>query len=478
MLLEDFQPDQDSARSLAFQGLADAQRGAPEHAMLRVQFANRGGILNPVVEHVGDLTHRMAQYPDSHIMQRDRGYELVKDKVEKTLRWMTAPYGFEREMEGNIRNNVHCGVEDGKITPEEEPSAQLRFRAKLDAALAKYADEHAKLTVYNIVQWHARQAAVMLGRKQWAKAVGHLQALQGYLADEQTWAASASQFDPHYERNSLIEGHHHYPEPSYDTPFAPLHPNDSITLYHGFRSHSDAVQAARTGLSGAEKADRVYSYEYDNNPKGLFVTLSPQVAKNFGRTVMQFVTKVSELDLPVWPSGQYTVQGGMAEYFGRGPEGRRKRRDAQRREREKQFDWAGPAVADSHDPAMALRLFCSGEYQALYVGHLNPADIICFLVDEGGGWTKRSVEEIAQDHLDSKKEKIFSPNEPFDAEKMLAGIRQYAGREDIEDSMEWMKSLIKKAPVGRRVAAFDELLGRWLWPKQKPAAALWLKNYK
>ena len=42
----------------SFMAVADMQRGAPEHAMLRVQRTMGGGVLSVVVEHVGDLTHR------------------------------------------------------------------------------------------------------------------------------------------------------------------------------------------------------------------------------------------------------------------------------------------------------------------------------------------------------------------------------------------------------------------------------------
>ena len=83
----------------AFEELGDQQRGEPERAMLRVQFAMGGGVLNPVVEHVGDITHRM-----SHMVKY--GTVLGREKIIKTYDWLATRYGFEREFEENLRNNA------------------------------------------------------------------------------------------------------------------------------------------------------------------------------------------------------------------------------------------------------------------------------------------------------------------------------------------------------------------------------------
>jgi len=74
---------------------------------------------------------------------------------------------------------------------------------------------------------------------------------------------------------------------------------------------SDSVKAATQGVSGQARADRRYSYEADNNPQGLFVTLSVDVAKEFTfrGAIMEFTTSVDNLEPAVWPSGGYTVQG-------------------------------------------------------------------------------------------------------------------------------------------------------------------------
>lgn len=158
----------------AFVRLGDSQRGAPEHAMLKVQEIMGGGVLNPVVEHVGDLTHRM-----THMLEwgtANTGYEIVKDKVHKCLRWLTHGYGFTREMEANIQNNAAYR----KVDP-------IALELKINAALKAYANEHRKLKVYNKAQWLAREAAICLGERRFNASVSCLESLQTMLKSEEIW---------------------------------------------------------------------------------------------------------------------------------------------------------------------------------------------------------------------------------------------------------------------------------------------------
>ena len=61
-----------------------------------------------------------------------------------------------------------------------------------------------------------------------------------------------------------------------------LKTNDVIRVFHGFRDLEDAIAACRYGISGKSRVGRVYSYEADNNPQGLFVTTGPKKASEFG----------------------------------------------------------------------------------------------------------------------------------------------------------------------------------------------------
>lgn len=178
----------------AFKALGDAQRGAPEQAMLNVQHAMGGGVLNPVVEHVGDITHRM-----SHMAQY--GTAMGREKVEKTYRWLTHRYGFEREFEENLRNNAQY-----RDVPVDQ------FRADVTRLLKKYAEAHAKLPVYNRAQWLARQAAIDVGYQRWDKAADALQQLLTMAPDEDTWSQHA--FEVHRDP----AGHLQQWSPSAQTP--------------------------------------------------------------------------------------------------------------------------------------------------------------------------------------------------------------------------------------------------------------------
>ena len=142
----------------AFTAVADEQRGEPEHAMLRVQHTMKGGVLNPVVEHVGDLLHRMTEHADVPQWLED----IIEEKVNRGLRYLTAGYGFDRDFRENMKANG---------TDEE----------KLNQRLREYAEAHKKLPVYNIAHYHGREAAIALGYRDWDTSIKHLKALKGML---------------------------------------------------------------------------------------------------------------------------------------------------------------------------------------------------------------------------------------------------------------------------------------------------------
>jgi 8-oxo-dGTP pyrophosphatase MutT (NUDIX family) len=168
-------------RNKAFRELASLQRDKPESAMTRVQFGNGGGILNPAVEHIGDLTHRMSEMAEHNRF----GYETVKDKVESNLKRLkkAGGLGFELEHNENVQNNAQYR----KMSPKD-------LHAKVNDLLGKYADEHAKLPVYNEAQHHAREAAVHLGRKNFGKTVEHLEELKKHLGSREEWDKYAGEW--------------------------------------------------------------------------------------------------------------------------------------------------------------------------------------------------------------------------------------------------------------------------------------------
>jgi hypothetical protein len=163
----------------AFNKLANLQRGAPEEAMLKVAKLHPG-VLSFLLEHVGDLTHRMNE---SFYHGLDTGRDLVLGKVEKCLYLLKRGSRFEHENEDNIRNNsVHQSV------------SEKEFRTKLKSLLDDYAEAHAKLPVYNKIQWIARQAAVTLGKQKFSETQSLLEKLDSIAADEKTYVEMLGQY--------------------------------------------------------------------------------------------------------------------------------------------------------------------------------------------------------------------------------------------------------------------------------------------
>jgi len=161
----------------AFSQVADAQQGRPEilatSTRANPDMFKAAGAFSYLAEHVGDLTHRLTQHPD----RTSFGYAAVGEKVRRALRYFRNGYGLPREVDGNIRNNhvVHLDSDPG-------PHLSLGdFRAAFARGAALYADAHAGVPVLNAAQWHAREAAVALGRLEFDVMERHLEAIEERL---------------------------------------------------------------------------------------------------------------------------------------------------------------------------------------------------------------------------------------------------------------------------------------------------------
>jgi hypothetical protein len=160
----------------SFYNLAYAQRDLPEKAMLRFQMASGGGVMNYVIEHVGDLTHRMSEQATFPYA----GYEYVRDKVKHSLMYLTNPYGFNKEFQENLVNNAQYL----NVDPVE-------FKQKMYQFLDAYANEHEKLPVFNKAQQTAQAAAVSLGRRKFPTTVNCLKLLESHLISREEWVKFA-----------------------------------------------------------------------------------------------------------------------------------------------------------------------------------------------------------------------------------------------------------------------------------------------
>lgn len=170
-----------------FDALAQEQRGAPEEAMHDIAHAQIAQEYASLAEHVGDLTHRMAQRPDFF----EGGREWVGEKLDKTLRWLGDAAFFKYRMVGQIERNQAYYEKKG----ESKGTASEMFR-KVEELGAKYADEHAKLRVYNEAQKLARDAAVDIGRMKFKDAKDKLTKLKA-VSDQgdKAWTAYALRVD-------------------------------------------------------------------------------------------------------------------------------------------------------------------------------------------------------------------------------------------------------------------------------------------
>ena len=155
-----FENSNDSEAIRLFKKLADSQRGKPERIMVATQHEMGGGVMSVQIEHIGDLTHRMAEAPQYGVSESRRN---VYEKVDRCLRHFNSGYGFEREFMSNIKSNAQFYNTDVKSYLE---------KAKL--FLKKYADSHRDLTVYNELQHYAKYAAISLGLQKFEESRHYL----------------------------------------------------------------------------------------------------------------------------------------------------------------------------------------------------------------------------------------------------------------------------------------------------------------
>jgi hypothetical protein len=284
--------------------------------------------------------------------------------------------------------------------------------------------------------------------------------------------------------HALGEAHHAYDTLDWQTSFAPIKTGDTLRVFHGFRDLHHAVDIAKHGTSGKLKADRVYSYEYDNNPHGLFITLSLKVATEFGKWVMEFNAKTDELQPPVWPGGSYTVQGQMERYFGHGNKGRLARQQAAQDAEARSASSQSPHVQQSDQKNLALMLTGTREHQALYVGDLSAHAITAFYVSPVPFHYKAPYERLSvaeflarygnETHRDDNDRKMFQPTEQFDPKMFLDRMALYLRDDDVTETFRslWDDVVRSKNPK----ATFLSHLQNFLWPRQYGDAFRWMKR--
>lgn len=258
----------------------------------------------------------------------------------------------------------------------------------------------------------------------------------------------------------------------------PLKDSENIRVYHGFYSYEIAIDVLKKGLSGKERARRIYSFESGNNPYGLFVTVDFQNASKFASSgvIIEFTTKVSDLEAPVWVGGRsYFVQGEYTQSFKDLDEREQQRLLNRQKAGESPYD----SVSKSDRPELGETLFDNPERQALYIGDLNPNMIKRVWYNEirhkerltNRPWEKFSVNSFLK-HVNeigkNKKRKInFYPNDDFTVENFKSFL-------DDEDELQHYIDHIIRYDIDN-----DYRLREYgFWPKQiKQMRELHSKGY-
>lgn len=175
---------------IKFGELGEAQRYLPEMQMLKCQKLMGGGVLSHLIEHIGDLTHRMSEKTFISCSDLSATIEYVEPKVEKGLRALKSGYGFEKEFLENMDNNYEYAC----LNTKDFNKSFEEWNKEIKDSLIKYSNEHSKLKVYNKAQYAAREAAVSLGLLDFNSSIKHLEYLNDIIKDE-SYIKIASEYD-------------------------------------------------------------------------------------------------------------------------------------------------------------------------------------------------------------------------------------------------------------------------------------------
>jgi hypothetical protein len=200
----------------------------------------------------------------------------------------------------------------------------------------------------------------------------------------------------------------------------PILDNEIIRVYHGFNNFKDIQNILNNGLSGKEEARRIYSFESGNNPYGLFVTIDFNIAKKFAHSkiIIEFSTKISDLEAPVWVGGKsYFIQGEYTYSFKNLDEREQQRLINRQKEGGNPYD----RISKSDRPELAATIFDNYEKQALYIGDLDPNMIKYVWYKQENSWTRFTRKDfMKKTNIKPEKDDFhFLPNEDFSLKKII-----------------------------------------------------------
>lgn len=167
--------------------VAKTQKGDPEQAMLRVQKATGGGILDVVVEHGGDIAHRIAdglfQFNDPNFL----GEPLKKTK--RILDLLNQPYGFEKEVMEQLRVNSEI-----RNIPFEQALDELKRR------LGEFAKAHREIPHASQPIYLANQGNIAVGEGRFEEAARYFSDLRTMMQDSKRYDSEARRIGRWWEK--------------------------------------------------------------------------------------------------------------------------------------------------------------------------------------------------------------------------------------------------------------------------------------
>lgn len=177
-LKEDSKPNVTNSEQVRelFSELGHKQRDLPESQMLKCQRVLGGGVVSHLIEHVGDLTHRLSENTFSSTGDLEGTLEFVEPKIKRALTALKNGYGFLKEHDDNLQSNYKAFKDVGHITDSFED-----WNIQINEMLSDYSLKHSNLPVYNKAQYHAREAAVELGKLNVEKTIEHLETLNDII---------------------------------------------------------------------------------------------------------------------------------------------------------------------------------------------------------------------------------------------------------------------------------------------------------
>lgn len=270
---------------------SEAQRGNPESVMMRSQ-SHVTGYLAEAIEHIGDLSHAAGH------LDASRTYNMrlpgLMEKVSSFSRALSDRPGrmsFEQEVESSYREealeklitspkyNSRWEKAEQKVASAKFPSdkhekavaergalireissdpamaAEISRRKQETAeALKSYVEAHAKLEPVTQWQWHGQQAAIALGKQDWAKLREHVFALRDELkqyeqeGEQKGWArmmrphAAVAKAEPSDAELIAKFNENHDPETGRFSSGG-----GSITAYHGTPHDVDHFTTGKVG---------------------------------------------------------------------------------------------------------------------------------------------------------------------------------------------------------------------------------------